>query len=82
MTKLTARLEQWHLTKSPISGNEILVGKIYEDGAARFPDGMMITTSKLMRLDKKKKTAETLNTIYKLGKKVKVARIPRVGMFG
>ena len=46
-----------------------LTGKVYDH--PRIADGEIVTTSIITRLDPDTDTAETLNTIYKLGAKSK-----------
>lgn len=55
-------LTQWEIIDQ--GGWYLLRGAVMRDD--RFPDGEVIRTSMLERIDFKKGTAETHNTIYKL----------------
>ena len=59
-TKPMARIEDWF-----IGPHDLLYGKVY--GHHRFPDGTEITTSRVVRFDREKNQAITLNTEYILG---------------
>lgn len=60
-----ARLEEWAVYFDIFTNCYRLKGRIYTDG--RFPDGNMVSTSKLVSIDFENKTARTLNTEYVLG---------------
>lgn len=64
--KKQVRLENWkrcHINERI----HFLEGEVYEH--PEFPDGHTIFTSKILNIADDESTAETLNTIYKLGKK-------------
>lgn len=62
MQKKSARLEDWYFTGTT------LIGKVYNHYKVSLVDGDPIITSEVVRFDKENNEAETLNTIYKLGK--------------
>jgi hypothetical protein len=59
-------LENWQLI------NNHLYGEIHNDEKGRFPDGTPIRTSTLQEINEAEGYAQTLNTRYTLGKKLKV----------
>ena len=62
------RLENWYVGTIAYGKKEVkwLCGNIYDD--KRFIDGLPIRTSRLVKIDEENKIAETMNTVYKLGK--------------
>lgn len=62
VTKPCARLEEW----SPFNNGLHLNGVVY--GHKRLPDGVWITTSRIIKLDMVAGVCETVNTTYQLGK--------------
>lgn len=54
------RLENWRVVQS-----DLLVGQVFDD--PRFPDGEVIWTSRVVRLDRDTGKAYTKNTEYLLG---------------
>lgn len=58
--KQTAHLEDWSYA------NETLYGIVSDH--PRLVDGMLVRTSYIVKLDTEKKTCETMNTHYTLGK--------------
>ncbi len=65
----TARLENW--TKYIIGNSYVYTGLIYEDKKGRWPDGTMITTSRVKGVTNTNEGSTILNTLnssYLLGK--------------
>lgn len=63
--KQKVRIENWY-----IDGNDILCGDVY--GHSSLLDGASIKTGNLVMLNKNSCKAETSNTIYDLGKELRV----------
>lgn len=59
--KKSARLENWY-----VGDYDLIYGEVY--GHPNFTDGTFIRTSRVVSLDKINNKAETLNTMYELGK--------------
>jgi len=68
------RLENWIITNDIYSDCSRLVGEIYGD--IRFPDGSLITTSRLKNIYFESEEAQTKNTLYALGKRKANCYIP------
>ena len=69
MVKQTARIENWVKIKGYLGG-EFLEGKVLDHPKqANFDYWDWQHTSRLASIDEEKGIAETLNTIYTLGKK-------------
>lgn len=69
------RLENWYIKK--IGNIEIAYGNVYDDPrcdktTGQFADGHLIQTSEVMAIDRNEKYILTVNTKYKLGKKLEV----------
>jgi hypothetical protein len=64
--KKTARLENWYRIQG------ILIGQVY--GHPAFEDGKAICTSTIMKFGEDGTSAETVNTVYNLGKKLEGIR--------
>ncbi len=64
--RIGGRLENWEIILYP-TGHHVIVGYVYGDNAWR--EGQDIRTSVLVSVDEEDGVAETLNTIYTLGKK-------------
>lgn len=58
------RLEEWFFTEDL----QQIKGRIYDDEKMRFNDGYVVTTSRIVEIDPKRKWVQTLNTKYRLGK--------------
>jgi hypothetical protein len=63
--KKKAKLNNW--SKCPFS--ESLIGNVEGHYNSELSDGEKVRTSRIVKLDEENNTAETLNTIYTLGKK-------------
>ena len=59
--KPQAKIENWFRGEY-----DLLYGEVY--GHPKLPDGAFIRTSSVIKFDPNTKEAETLNTVYKLGK--------------
>lgn len=59
------RLEEWWVIPTTGSGYA-LCGKIFND--TRLPESSVVQTSRIKRIDFEKNEAETMNTVYQLGK--------------
>ena len=68
MVKQTARIENWVKIKGYLGG-EFLEGTVLDHPKQAYFYGDMQHTSELVSIDEEKGVAETLNTIYTLGKK-------------
>lgn len=66
MKKQTAILKEWRLDFNLTGNTFFLHGVILKDEAKRFKDDTKIRTSKVLKMDLVKMTAETKNTIYQL----------------
>lgn len=68
MSKNTAELRDWIIRHDFNAKMEwhYLTGHIYNDSRGKFIDGQRISTSRLLRIDFEKMTAETENTVYEL----------------
>ena len=70
--EITGVLEDWKVI--PILGRKVLLGYIYGDSKGRFEDGTIVRTSLLTGKTtdlKKGGIVTTLNSVYKLGNKLK-----------
>jgi len=73
MSKVTGRLENWHVSMPIVTGEVMIWGDVYEDIRNRFNDGTYIHTSGC----ESKKYVEgdvvtTRNSTYLLGKKLEL----------
>lgn len=59
-------LHEWRLDLNLITNQYFLIGKIFNDENKRFPDGQIIRTSTVLKIDFLTMTAETKNTVYSL----------------
>ena len=67
--KYGGKLENWKVVDWCNSlGETVVYGKLYNDPAGRFPDGEVVRTSYVVKLDYENNKLETKNTIYDLGK--------------
>ena len=66
-TKPRARLENWYLIPWANQLTGIVSGHPRAVPGGELDDGRTIFTSTVINLDREKKEAETLNTIYELG---------------
>jgi len=62
--KPTAHLNEWKVVGVG-KGKKVLIGVVR--GHTYINDGHLVRTSLLVKLDKKNRKAETLNTLYELG---------------
>lgn len=69
-TVAQAHLENWYVVRG-WGGTRQLIGRIYDDGLKRFPDGRLVRTSDVRTLDRNNRLAWTLNTCYSLGEEKK-----------
>lgn len=69
--KPTADLHKWMIVgrtydTAPVDGWMLAHGQIFNDERKRFPDGMDVRTSVIVKVDPEAMTIETMNTIYNL----------------
>lgn len=72
------RLEMW--TTIDINGELSLAGYVYDDErkipeSSQYADGHRLVTSKVLKLDREAKTAQTRNTLYSLGEELKADEV-------
>lgn len=67
--KIQVTIEDWEVVN--YFGCERLAGKCF--GHPKFPQGHDIFTSQIVKMDVEAGWVETMNTVYKLGKKAQVA---------
>lgn len=64
------RLEDWYTSHPQAHGQYVIFGLLHDDPNSRFgPDGTSVRTSIVVHMNKAETKVETLNTLYKLGKK-------------
>lgn len=63
--KQECRLENWRIAR--LKGKQILFGDVF--GHPSLRDGTRVTTNNLLSFEEYGSRAETLNTVYHLGKK-------------
>jgi len=62
-----AHLEDWYTVRDK-DGTRTIIGVISGDVKKRFPDGRRVRTSNVKWLSREFGQAQTLNTLYSLGK--------------
>lgn len=66
MKRQGGKIENWFLNTTMFPGYIVVCGEVHGD--EKWPDGMAIRTSAVVKLDLEANTVETMNTIYTLGK--------------